>query len=34
MYDQSLVLEILEQIIEAVEIAKERCAFAATQETL
>jgi uncharacterized protein with HEPN domain len=32
MYDKSLVLEILEQIIEAVEIAKERCAFATVQD--
>ena len=31
MYDKSLVLEILEQIIVAVEIAKERCTFAKDQ---
>jgi uncharacterized protein with HEPN domain len=32
MYDTSLVLEILEQIIDAVEIVKERCCFAKTQD--
>jgi len=32
MYDKSLVLEILEQVIEAVEIAKERCTFATIQD--
>ena len=32
MYDKSLVLEIFEQVIEAVEIAKERCAFATVQD--
>jgi len=28
MYDQSLVIEILQQIIDAVEIVQERCLFA------
>lgn len=28
MYDKGLVLDILEQIIEAIEIVQERCAFA------
>ena len=32
MYDKSLVVDILEQIIDAVEIAKERCTFATTQD--
>jgi len=32
MYDKSLVVDILEQIIDAVEIAKERCAFATVQD--
>ena len=32
MYDKSLVLDILEQIIDAVEIAKERCTFAKSQD--
>ena len=32
MYDKSLVVDILSQIIEAVEIIEERCTFATTQE--
>ena len=32
MYDKDLVLDILGQIIGAVEIAKERCAFANVQD--
>ena len=32
MYDKTLVLDILEQIIDAVEIAKERCTFAKSQD--
>jgi len=32
MYDKSLVVDILSQIIEAVEIIEERCAFAKAQE--
>ena len=32
MYDKSLVVDILSQIIEAVEIIEERCTFANTQE--
>jgi len=32
MYDKSLVVDILLQIIEAVEIIEERCTFATTQE--
>ena len=28
MYDKSLVIDILDQIIEAIEIVKERCRFA------
>ena len=28
MYDKSLVIDILDQIIEAIEIVKERCEFA------
>lgn len=31
MYDKELVLDILEQIIEAIEIVQERCTFACTQ---
>ena len=31
MYDKELVLDILEQIIEAIEIVQERCAFAGCQ---
>ena len=32
MYDKSLVIDILEQIIDAVETVEERCQFAATQD--
>ncbi len=32
MYDKTLVLDILGQIIDAVEIAKERCTFAKSQD--
>jgi len=32
MYDKSLVLDILEQIIDAIEIVQERCEFAKTQD--
>ena len=32
MYDKSLVIDILEQIIEAVEIVKERCDFAKNED--
>ena len=32
MFDKDLVLDILEQIIEAIEVVQERCAFAATQD--
>ncbi|WP_456323197.1 HepT-like ribonuclease domain-containing protein [Hydrogenimonas sp.] len=32
MYDKTLVHDILGQIIDAVEIAKERCAFAKSQD--
>jgi len=28
MYDKSLVIEIVEQIIDAIEIVQERCLFA------
>ena len=31
MYDKELVLDILKQIIEAIEIVQERCAFANSQ---
>lgn len=31
MYDKELVLDILEQIIEAIETVQERCAFAPSQ---
>lgn len=31
MYDKELVLDILEQIIEAIEIVQERCTFATCQ---
>jgi len=32
MYDKSLVVDILNQIIDAIEIVEERCAFAKTQD--
>ena len=32
MYDKSLVIDILEQIIEAIEIVKERCDFAKKED--
>jgi len=32
MYDKKLVIEILEQIIDAIEIVKERCLFAKSQD--
>lgn len=32
MYDKSLVLEILEQITDAIEIVRERCVFVKTEE--
>jgi len=32
MYDKNLVLEILQQIIDATETVKERCVFAKTQD--
>ena len=32
MYDKSFVLDIFSQIIEAIEIVEERCAFAKTQD--
>ena len=32
MFDKDLVLDILEQIIEAIEVVQERCAFATTQD--
>lgn len=32
MYDKSLVIDILSQIIEAVETIEERCAFATSQD--
>jgi len=32
MYDKSLVVDILEQIIEAIEIVKERCYFAKKED--
>ena len=32
MYDKSLVKEIVEQIIEAIEIVQERCAYAKCQD--
>ena len=32
MYDKSLVVDILEQIIEALEIVKERCEFAKKED--
>ena len=32
MYDKSLVLDILTQIIEAIEIIEERCSFAICQD--
>jgi len=32
MYDKSLVIDILSQIIEAVEIMQERCEFATSQD--
>ncbi len=32
MYDKSLVLDILNQVIGAIEIVEERCSFAKTQD--
>ena len=32
MYDKSLVLEILEQIVDAIEIVKERCLFSSCED--
>ncbi len=32
MYDKSLVVDILNQIIEAIEIVEERCTFAKSQD--
>ena len=32
MYDKELVLDILEQIIEAIEIVQERCTFATCED--
>ena len=32
MYDKTLIIEILDQIIDAVEIAKERCVFAKCED--
>jgi uncharacterized protein with HEPN domain len=32
MYDKSLVVDILNQIIEAIEIVEERCSFAKSQD--
>ena len=32
MYDKSLVVDILNQIIDAIETVEERCAFAKTQD--
>ena len=32
MYDKSLIIEIVEQIIDAVEIVQERCLFAKTED--
>ncbi len=32
MYDKSLVIEILEQIIDAIEIVQERCLFAKCED--
>ncbi len=32
MYDKSLVLDIIAQIIDAIEIVQERCEFAKTQD--
>jgi len=32
MYDRSLVIDILEQMIEAIEIVKERCEFAQKED--
>jgi len=32
LFDKDLVLDILEQIIEAIEVVQERCAFATTQD--
>ena len=32
MYDKSLVIDILEQIIDAIETVQERCQFATTQD--
>jgi len=32
MYDKSLILDILNQIIEAIEIIEERCSFATCQD--
>ena len=32
MYDKSLVVDIVNQIIDAIEIVEERCTFAKTQD--
>ena len=32
MYDKSLVIDILDQIIEAIEIVEERCEFAKKED--
>lgn len=34
MYDKELVLDILEQIIEAIETVQERCAYAMCENNL
>ncbi len=34
MYDKSLVIEILEQIIDAIDTVKERCAYASSEDDL
>ncbi len=34
MYDKSLVLEILEQITDAIETVQERCLFAKCEDDL
>lgn len=34
MYSKELVLDILEQIIDAIEVVQERCAFAHCQNDL
>ena len=33
MYDKSLVIDILDQIIEAIEIVEERCKFAKKEDS-